>query len=406
MTLWDKGGELDERVARFTVQNDYVLDHKLLPYDCLASEAHAEMLQRKGLLSAAELGALREGLAEIRRLGEQGRFEIRPEDEDVHTAIERFLTARCGEAGRKIHTARSRNDQVLTALRLYEKKALADIREAMVSYGEALGAVIEADGQTPLPGYTHMRKAMPTTVGAWLGSFVASSEDDRQLLEAVAARIDQSPLGTAAGFGVPLLDIDRQGTARAMGFARVMDNPLYAQLSRGKFEATIIHLCSQLGFDLNRLATDLTLFSMPEFGFVSLPEALCTGSSIMPQKQNPDVLELVRAKYHTTLGAELAVQSLIGNLVSGYNRDVQLTKAPLFSSIDDTLESLEVMAVVLRGLRIDDERCRAALTGELYATEQAYRLVQAGVPFRDAYRQVAARLRAAGSSKGEPETEG
>ncbi|MBI4701925.1 MAG: argininosuccinate lyase [Deltaproteobacteria bacterium] len=392
MTLWDKGYALDETVARFTVQNDPVLDRRLVRYDCRASLVHAEMLARQGLLSAAELDALRQALAEIVRQDEQGAFAIRTADEDVHTAIERFLTERCGEAGRKIHTARSRNDQVLTAIRLYEKHELGAIRQKLASFRGALAELIGRSGDVPLPGYTHMRRAMPASVALWLGCFVESSFDDERLLEATLQLVDQSPLGTAAGFGVPLIDVDRAGTARALGFARVQSNPLYAQLSRGKLESTVVHLCTQILFDLNRLASDLILFGMTELGFVVLPDALCTGSSIMPQKKNPDVLELVRAKYHVVLGEEAKLKGIIGNLMSGYHRDLQLTKEPLFVSIDSTEECLDVMAVVLGSIGIDEQRCRAAMSDELYATERAYALVQQGTPFRDAYRQIGRRF--------------
>jgi argininosuccinate lyase len=388
MALWDKGYDLDRQVARFTVGNDYLLDQRLVPFDCQASLAHAEMLHRMGVLDSEELDGLRAGLAHITRIHEEGEFEIRPADEDCHTVIERVLTERCGDAGRKIHTARSRNDQVLTALRLYEKAACQALDERLTRYRQALGDRIESQGSIPMPGYTHMRKAMPTTVAQWLGSFVEASADDARLLQAAADLVDQSPLGTAAGFGVPVLDVDREGTARALGFQRLTDNPLYAQLSRGKLEAVLLCGCAQISLSLNRLASDLILFSMTEFGFVELPDELCTGSSIMPQKKNPDVLELVRGSYHVVLGEQHKLQSLIGNLMSGYHRDGQLGKEPLFVGLDRTKDCLDVMTRVVAGLSIDETRCREALTDELFATEQAYEMVKEGVPFREAYRRV------------------
>jgi argininosuccinate lyase len=392
MALWDKGYDLDAQVARFTVGNDYLLDQRLVPYDCQASLAHAEMLQRTGVLTPEELDSLRDGLEHITGAHGRGDFEIRPADEDCHTAIERVLTERCGDAGRKIHTARSRNDQVLTALRLYEKAQCQAIADGLARYRQTLGERIRLQGPIPMPGYTHMRKAMPTTVAQWLGSFVEASEDDGRLLQAAAGLVDQSPLGTAAGFGVPVLDVDREGTARALGFARLTDNPLYAQLSRGKLEAVLLCACAQISLSLNRLASDLILFSMTEFGFVELPDELCTGSSIMPQKKNPDVLELVRASYHVVLGEQHKLQSLIGNLMSGYHRDGQLGKEPLFVGLDRTKDCLEVMAVLIAGMTIDETRCREALTDELYATERAYEMVKEGVPFREAYRRVGAKF--------------
>ncbi|HBE88164.1 MAG TPA: argininosuccinate lyase, partial [Elusimicrobia bacterium] len=246
--------------------------------------------------------------------------------------------------------------------------------------------------RVPLPGYTHMRRAMPTTVGTWIGCFAAAARDDARLADFLLELIDQSPLGSAAGFGVPVLDIDKRYSARLMGFSRAIENPVYAQLTRSKFEPAILHLCSQVMLTLNKLATDLVMFSMPEFGFVELPEKFCTGSSIMPQKKNPDVLELVRGKYHAVLAEEFKALSLAGNLPSGYNRDAQLGKGPLFAGLDAALASLGIMAKVTEGLRFVPERCR--LAPELFATEEAYKLVKAGVPFRDAYRRVAGKFRA------------
>ncbi|MBW2524786.1 MAG: argininosuccinate lyase [Deltaproteobacteria bacterium] len=391
MAIWDKGYDLDAQVARFTVGNDYLLDQRLVPYDCRASRVHAEMLERTGVLTADELAQLLAGLEAIEHSHARGEFVIRPEDEDCHTAIERVLTERCGDAGRKIHTARSRNDQVLTALRLYEKEAIAAIGERLDRYRQSLATRVDQQGAIELPGYTHMRKAMPTTVACWLGCFVEASQDDERLLRAANVVLDQSPLGTAAGFGVPVLDVDRQTTTAALGFDRTTESPLYAQLGRGKLEAALLHACSQILLSLNRLASDLILFSMTELGFVVLPDELCTGSSIMPQKKNPDVLELVRGSYHVVLAEQHKLQSLVGNLMSGYHRDGQLGKEPLFASLDRTQDCLDIMTVVVHGLSIDEERCREALTEELYATERAYELVAQGVPFRDAYRRIGSR---------------
>jgi len=388
LKLWKKNSELDPRVERFTVGNDFALDQRLVKYDCRASRAHAEMLTAIGVLGAGELEQLAAALLEIERLEAEGRFELTEDDEDCHTAIEGYLTEKLGDAGKRIHTARSRNDQVLTALRLYEKDALAEIGKAVAALGAAIGAARERFGAIEMPGYTHTRKAMPTTVGTWLGCFAAALEDDARELAHVTGRIDASPLGTAAGFGVPLLKVDREMTARALGFAGVIENPIYAQHGRGKLEAVILSTCGQILYDLNRLASDLLMFSIPEIGYVVLPESLCTGSSIMPQKRNPDVLELIRAKYHVVLAEELKVKSIASNLVSGYNRDLQLTKEPLFAGIDATAACLAAMEVVLEGIEIDPEACRAGLTEDLSATVRAYELVSQGVPFREAYRIV------------------
>ena len=391
MKLWAKGYDLDADIESFTVGDDYVLDRRLVKYDCLASAAHAKALKKAGLLKAGELKNILAGLKRITELDAAGKFEVKREDEDCHTAIEGWLTAKYGEAGKKVHTGRSRNDQVLAALRLYEREPLLSLKARLAAFAAACKKVAAKQGRLPMPGYTHMRRAMPTTVGVWLGCFAAAAADDAKHADFLLKLIDQSPLGSAAGFGVPVLGIDKGYSAKLMGFSKAIENPIYAQFTRSKFEPAIMHLCSQVMLTLNKLATDLVLFSMPEFGFVSLPEKFCTGSSIMPQKKNPDVLELVRGKYHAVLGEELKALSLAGNLPSGYNRDAQLGKGPLFAALDAALASLGIMAKVTEGLKFDKAKC--ALAPELFATEEAYKLVKAGIPFRDAYRQVAEKFR-------------
>ncbi len=389
-TLWRREEETDSRIVSFLAGEDPVLDLMLVPQDCRASLAHARMLHGIGVLTSGELCSLEAGLLEVLSAAARGEFVIAPGDEDSHTAIENHLTARCGEAGRKIHTGRSRNDQVLTALRLWEKDQLVAILEALDAYVAALGALCSRQGAVRMPGYTHMQAAMPTRLDVWLGSFVEAGRDDRRYLAFARESIDQCPLGTAAGFGVPVIPIDRERTAAELGFARVQLNPLYAQLSRGRLEALVLAACCQTLQGLNRLASDLLLFSTREFGFVSLPPRLCTGSSFMPQKKNADVLELVRGSFHVVLGEEAKVRTLTAGLMSGYNRDVQLSKGPLMRGVLLTLECLRVMALVVEGLQVNETACAAALTDELYATERALTLVAGGVPFRDAYQQVAA----------------
>ena len=388
MKLWKKNNELNKEIEKFTVGTDFLLDLKLIKYDCEASIAHAKMLNKIGVLSEEEFNKLVEGLNEIAELASQGEFKIKQEDEDCHTAIENYLVKKYGEVGKKIHTARSRNDQVLTALRLYEKAELGNIKSFLGDFKSAIAEFVEKNGKIQIPGYTHMQKAMPTTVKMWLCAFFESAKDNIELLDCVVKLIDQCPLGSAAGFGVPVFNIDREMTAKEMIFSKVMENPIYCQMSRGKFESSILHLLNQIMFDLNKLASDLTLFNMKELGFVSLPSDFCTGSSIMPNKKNPDVLELIRAKYHVVLGEEFKVKSLIGNLMSGYNRDMQLTKEPLFNSIDITKQSLKLMSLVLSGLKINEDKCKKAVTDDLFATEEAYKLVKQGVPFRDAYKKI------------------
>ncbi len=385
--LWEKRYRLDEQVEEFTVGDDYLLDQRLVRYDCLASMAHARALGRAGVLEEGEVQRLLNELEGIIRLDEAGEFPVLREHEDCHTAIENHLTRELGELGEKIHTGRSRNDQVLAALRLYYKDELAKCRRLMVELVMYLEQFAARYGEVELPGYTHTRKAMPSSMGLWAESLVDSMDDNARLIDVALELIDQSPLGTGAGYGVPLA-LDREYTAELLGFSRVQENPIYTQNSRGKFEATILHALSQVMLDLNKMATDLIVFSMPEFGYFELPEELCTGSSIMPQKRNPDVLELVRARYHLVVALEFQVKNTIANLLSGYNRDLQLTKGPTMRGLEVTQATLSVMVLVFDRLGVNPDRCLAGLTDEVYATERVYELVKKGVPFREAYRRI------------------
>ncbi|MEA3514249.1 MAG: argininosuccinate lyase [Nanoarchaeota archaeon] len=392
MKLWKKNYELDKEIEKFTVGNDYLLDNKLVEYDCIASIAHAKMLKKIGILSGNELDKLIKGLNKIILLHKKGSFMIKPEDEDCHTAIENYLTQKYGNAGKKIHSLRSRNDQVLTALRLYEKNEISEIKKLLGNLKSALSNTADKGKQIHIPGYTHMQKAMPMTIKTWLGCFADSIDDNLKLLDCAYELIDKSPLGSAAGFGIPVFKIDQKMTSELMGFSGYIENPVYAQMSRGKFESIIMNILTQIMHDLNKLSTDLIMFSMSEFGFFSLPDKFCTGSSIMPQKKNPDVLELIRAKYHVVLGDEFKIKSITSNLISGYNRDIQMTKEPLFNSIDTTKNCLKMMCLVLHGLKINKDKCKQACTKEIYATEMAYKLVKKGIPFRDAYKKIAEQI--------------
>jgi argininosuccinate lyase len=391
MKLWDKGGSLEAAVERFTVGDDPRLDLDLLPFDCQASRAHARGLHHIGLLTDADLAGIERELAAIAAEAIAGAIVIPPELEDCHTYIEDRLTKVLGEAGKKIHAGRSRNDQVLTALRLLQRDRLVGVRSAVIEMQRALQMVDERFGSIPLPGFTHTRKAMPSSVGMWSGAYRDALADDLPLLASVARLVDQSPLGTGAGYGVPL-PLDRAFTAAELGFSRVQENPVYAQLSRGKFDLAIVQVLVQVMFDLNRLATDLILFSLPEFGWFKLPDRFCTGSSLMPQKKNPDVLELARAGLHVVTSCQHRIQSLCGNQISGYHRDLQWTKQPLLESFSVTYDTLTVLSAVMKGLEVDENRCRAAMTSDLYATQRACELVCKGVPFREAYRRIAADL--------------
>lgn len=389
MKLWRKAGaRLDAGIERYTVGKDHRLDLELLPFDLQASAAHAKMLRSCGYLSRAELGKLLRGLREAQRLHARGRFPIRPQDEDCHTAIENFLTRRLGAVGGKIHTARSRNDQALTALRLLMKARLQEIGRSTRRLQAAIAAFAARCAGLAMPGYTHMRKAMPTTVDTLALAWRDMLEDDLLLLRAVLAVLDKSPLGSAAGFGVPLR-IDRKRTAKELGFAAVQENPIHCANSRARYEALAVQAVYGVMKTLNRAASDLALFTMSEFGFFRLAPQHCTGSSIMPHKRNPDVLELVRAQAHAVRGYLLWIDGLTLDRPSGYHRDYQLAKEPLLESLRIAAESLEIMEKVVSGLTADPERLAAAMTEELYATEKACRLVEKGVPFRRAYRMVA-----------------
>ena len=387
MKLWQKNYKLNKQVEDFIVGDDYILDQKLVRYDCIASIAHAKMLGRIGILQQEEVQRLVKVLDEIIELDKAGEFRLSKEQEDVHTAIEEYLTKKLGDLGKKIHTARSRNDQVLTALRLYYREELTDCQKLVQDFIAVMKKFVKKYGRTRLPGYTHSRKAMPSSISMWGNSFVNSMQDNLKMIDFALELVDQSPLGTGAGYGVPLA-IDRNYTAELLGFRKVQRNPIYAQNSRGKFESTILHVLTQIMFDLNKMASDLVIFTMPEFGYFELPREFCTGSSIMPQKENPDVLELLRANYHVVVSYEFQVKNIIGNLMSGYSRDLQLTKEPVMRGLEITKKSLSITNLIFESLKVNKENCNKALTKDIYATEEVYELVRQGVPFREAYKTI------------------
>ena len=392
--LWDKGGYLDRIVERFTVGDDRSHDQKLLKADAVASLAHATMLGAIGVLTAAELSALREALQRAIEEIDADRFRIGDDEEDGHSALERFLTEQAGEAGKRIHTGRSRNDQVIAALRLYTREWLLDFRTAVAELAATLLGFAETHAQTPMAGRTHMQPAMPSTVGLWAAAFAEALVDDADLVACAYRRNDHSPLGAAAGYGVPL-PLDRQMVATALGFAGVQNNVLYVNNSRGVVESQVVEAAGRVCGTLARLAQDLMLFMLPEFGYFSLPEELTTGSSIMPQKRNPDLLELVRAKAAFIDGQAAAIRAITLHLPSGYNRDLQQTKGPFLAALEAAEGSVAVMRLAMSRLSVDQPRLLAGCTSELLATDRAYELVAQGTPFRDAYRQVGAELRTA-----------
>jgi argininosuccinate lyase len=389
--LWDKGEPLDGRVLRYTAGEDHRLDARLVPYDVRASIAHAEMLHAVGLLGAEDLAAIRDGLEGLGREHAAGAWRIGLEDEDVHTALESRLTERIGEAGARLHLGRSRNDQVLAALRLYLRDAVAALADGAREAASAIDGLAEREGEVVIPGYTHLQQAMPSSVLLWADGFAAELRDDAEGLEACARRIEKNPLGSAAGYGVPLLPIDRESTRRSLGFAEIQEPVTAVQLSRGKAEAQVLFEIVLLMQDLGRLAADLVLFATSELGFVSLPAAMTTGSSIMPQKRNPDVFELVRGRTATAQACLFEALAVTAKLPSGYHRDLQLLKAPLFRGIDLARDTLAVLAAALPDIRFKPENIR--LDPSLRAAEEAYRLVlEEGIPFREAYRRVGEKL--------------
>ncbi|MGH8312775.1 MAG: argininosuccinate lyase [Gammaproteobacteria bacterium] len=389
--LWAKGLPLDEAIHRFTVGDDPVLDQRLMPFDALGSAAHAHMLAHAALMSPEDATALVTQLAAIAAQARRGEIRIRPEQEDCHTAIEAVLTQALGDAGKRLHLGRSRNDQVALALRLYMRDALLNIAAQAVELATALVSFARAHAGEVMPGYTHLRRAMPSTFGLWAAAFAAGLVEELQAMQAVYARLDRCPLGAAAGFGVPL-PLDREYTAKLLGFADVQISPVDVMNSRGRHELALVNALASIGLVMEKFLWDVALYSMPEFGFLDLPDAFTTGSSIMPQKRNPDVVELARARCRELRGYALTVQELAGGLPSSYHRDLQLLKKPLFAALDTAQDWLDVLIRLVPALRVNAERAAVACTDELYATHAAYKLVQGGVPFRDAYKRVAQQI--------------
>lgn len=385
--LWDKGLPLDERVLRYTAGEDHILDARLVAYDVRGSIAHATMLESVGLIEAADRDAIRDGLEALARAFEAGEWQITLEDEDVHTALETRLTDAIGEAGGRLHLGRSRNDQVLTALRLYLADAADDLGKRVARLRESLAALVERQGDVELPGYTHMQHAMPSSVARWCGGFDEAFADAIEGLASARRRAKKNPLGSAAGYGTPGLPLDREQTTRLLEFDQTQEPVTAVQLSRGKAESSLLFEINLLMQDLGRMASDLLLFYTQEFGYVALPSDTTTGSSIMPQKRNPDVLELLRGASATAEACLVEALSITAKLPSGYQRDLQRLKSPLFRGIDLAVDSVDIMAHLLDGLSFVPDNIR--IDPGSYATEEAYRLVtEQGMPFRDAYRKI------------------
>lgn len=391
--LWQKEGQtgLNKILEKFETEDDILLDQILVPYDAKGTLVHGKMLEKLGILKVKEYKSIKKALLIILDLYKKGEFNLEIGDEDIHTKIENYLTETLGILGKKIHTGRSRNDQVLTALRLYEKDQIILIQNDIQALVKKLNIFCQKYESTPIPGYTHMQKAMPTTLGTWSESFIVALKDDLKMLQSVFALIDQSPLGSVAGFGSPL-PLERQMTAKLLGFAKVQENPIYCQASRGKFEALILAALISVLMTLNKFASDVLLFTTSEFDFFQIDSSVTTGSSLMPQKKNVDLAELIRSKVHVVLGYYTAIVSLTSNLISGYNRDVQDSKGPLMESLKITSETLQVSGLLIDSIKPNRKKLKQAMTDELFATEKALELVKKGMAFRDAYQEVAKKI--------------
>ena len=391
-TLWSGGEALTTLAQSYTVGDDRVWDARLLTWDILGTLGHLVGLEGAGIVGARDGARLRAALRRLLAEARSGRLAVAADDEDVHTAVENALVSRLGTLGEKVHTGRSRNDQVAVDLRLYMKDAMLALAESVLAASRVLAAFARKHRRVVLPGYTHQRRAMPSTLGLWAAGYAESLLDDLAPLTAALDLVDRSPLGSAAGFGVPL-PLDRAAVARALGFAGVQGNVTAVAAARGKLEVTVLAAAWPIAYDLAKLSWDVILYSSEEFGFLRLPPGLATGSSIMPNKRNPDVFELTRGRAALLDGYLVQAMAVAGKLPGGYHRDLQLAKATVMRGLDTAAEMLAMVAAAVPLLEVDRARCAAALSPEVFATDEAVRRARAGTPFRTAYREVAGELR-------------
>lgn len=388
-------GRIPEETLAYTAGRDRTLDLALVEYDCIGSAAHAVMLSemavRPPVLTRADVRRLLPVLVGLIRKVRENRFRITTADQDAHLAVERRITAELGDIGRRVHTGRSRNDQVALDLRLLARVELLGTVRDCAGLASTLAGFARAHRATPMVGRTHLQRAMPSTVGLWASALAEDLLDDIALVASAHGLNDRCPLGAAAGYGVPL-PIDRERVSALLGFAGPSANALHAVQSRGKIESVILSALAQILATVSRLAQDLMLFSLPEFGYFSLPEALCTGSSIMPQKRNPDVLELVRARAARVAADAAFSIELLRAAPSGYNRDVQESKEPFLNGLATTRATLRILTRAMPGIRVHRDRLLEGFSPDVFATDRALELVAGGMPFRDAYRQVKERL--------------
>jgi len=396
--LWQKPGvTVDADIQKFLAGDDVILDREFFLHDIAASKAHAEGLQHIGILSVDELASLLRELDVLAADFRSGAFVLDERYEDCHSAIESRLTERLGDAGRKIHTGRSRNDQILVATRLWLKEKLAQVAQVCGDIAKVALDRAQAEAALPIPGYTHIQRAVVSSAGMWWAGWAEAFIDNATRAQDTLKLVDANPLGTAAGYGVNL-PLDREHTTQALGFARLQVSPIYAQLSRGKFEMAALEALGAATLDLRRIAWDLSLFTSAEFGFVALPAQYTTGSSIMPNKRNPDVIELMRATHASVAAARTEIEQLL-SLPSGYHRDLQASKGAIFHGFGRGLPALALLPALLANLAWREENLRAAMDSGMYATDVAVEQAVAGVPFRDAYRAAAASAGQAGEGR-------
>lgn len=387
MKLWQKDTSTNEKIDHFTVGNDRTYDLALAPYDCIASKAHAKMLGEIGMLTSKEVKDLTDALEGILKSTQKGDFVIEKEFEDMHSKIEFLLTQKLGDLGKKIHTARSRNDQVLVALQLYIKEELSQIKKEVVKLFDLLLKLAETHQKDLLPGYTHMQVAMPSSFGLWFSAYAESLVDDVAFLNTAFRLADQNPLGSAAGFGSSF-PIDRELTSKELGFKTLKYNVVAAQMGRGKVEKASATAIGMLGGTLAKLAMDICMYMGQDFDFIHFPEELTTGSSIMPHKKNPDVFELIRGKCNLLQGLPQQLALLTSNLPSGYHREMQLAKAPLVEAFQEIKACLEMMRFSLSKIEVRKNITDDSKYDYVFSVDTLNEWVKQGIPFREAYQKM------------------
>ncbi|MDP5157184.1 MAG: argininosuccinate lyase [Flaviramulus sp.] len=387
MKLWDKGISIDKKIEQFTVGNDREIDIHIAKYDIIASKAHAKMLQKIGILTTNELVDLLTGLKNLEKQVTDGTFVIDSQFEDVHSKIEYELTKSLGEVGKKIHTARSRNDQVLVALHLYYKENLGLVKEKTKTFFDTLLTLAETHQDKVLPGYTHLQVAMPSSFGLWFSAYAELMVDDVYLLNAAIKTVDQNPLGSAAGYGSSF-PIDRELTTKEMGFSTLKYNVVAAQMARGKNERTIAAVLGGLCNTMSRFAMDICLYMSQNFGFISFPDELTTGSSIMPHKKNPDVFELIRGKCNKIQALQTEMILITNNLPSGYHRDFQLLKENMIAAFEEVKDILDIFNYAIQQIMVKDIDVNSDLYKYLFTVDNINTLVVNGMSFREAYQKI------------------